>query len=330
MIIIKAIRILRLAGGGTSLIAVFHADSALLQQSLSFLNEEGQITMDADKATLILSDIEDKIFNKINFGFDPEVLDVLNNHDASEQKIELLKTKIGDELLVRLFGIANSAYYGPLKKGSVDTLYKVVSRLGMDFARVLIIFLAFAAVSKNKEIKTIFAKSFATSIVGGKILAKEFGLRDNDAKKVELGGLLLEIGKIIFALYRSLHKDAYEEAEIGEEFISQYHSSLGVKIIEKYELPEFLKEMISTDCLTLEKELISLSGIVMLAYSIVDLSFRRFGNKLVIASPMPDPDGMVVHTTGAVVQETFRAVGFGEYIEVIRQTVPEHNLILER
>ncbi len=183
---------------------------------MTLLDEEGQITMDADKATLILSDIEDKIFNKINFGFDPEVLDVLNNHDASEREIELLKAKIGDDLLARLFGVANSAYYGQLKRGTVDTFYKVVSRLGMDFARVLIIFLAFAAVSKNKEIKTIFAKSFATSIVGGKLLAKEFGLRDNDAKKVELAGLLLEIGKIIIALYKSLHKDAYEEAEIGE------------------------------------------------------------------------------------------------------------------
>ena len=286
--------------------------------------------MDADKATLILSDIEDKIFNKINFGFDPEVLDVLNNHDASEREIELLKAKIGDDLLARLFGVANSAYYGQLKRGSVDTFYKVVSRLGMDFARVLIIFLAFAAVSKNKEIKTIFAKSFATSIVGGKLLAKEFGLRDNDAKKVELAGLLLEIGKIIFALYKSLHKDAYEEAEIGEEFISQYHTGLGVKIIEKYKLPEFLKDMISTNCLALEKELLSLSGIVMLAFSIVDLSFRRFGNRLVIASPMPDPDGMLVHTTGAVIEETFKAVGLAEYIEVIRQTVPDHKWKLER
>jgi len=286
--------------------------------------------MDADKATLILSDIEDKIFNKINFGFDPEVLDVLNNHDASEREIELLKAKIGDDLLARLFGVANSAYYGQLKRGSVDTFYKVVSRLGMDFARVLIIFLAFAAVSKNKEIKTIFAKSFATAIVGGKLLAKEFGLRDNDAKKVELAGLLLEIGKIIFALYKSLHKDAYEEAEIGEEFISQYHTGLGVKIIEKYKLPEFLKDMISTNCLALEKELLSLSGIVMLAFSIVDLSFRRFGNRLVIASPMPDPDGMLVHTTGAVIEETFKAVGLAEYIEVIRQTVPDHKWTLER
>ncbi len=286
--------------------------------------------MDNEKAYQILSDIEDKILNAVNLGFDHEVLTVLDDSDASEKEIELLKGKIGDDILFRLFNIANSVYYGQLRRGPVDTFYKVVSRLGMDFARVLIIFLAFASLSKDKDVRIIFARSFATSILGGKVLAKEFGLRDGDARKVELGGLLLEIGKIIIALYRSLYQDAYKESEIGEEFISQHHSCLGMKIIEKYELPEFLKEMVSTDCITLETELMSLSGIVMLAYSIVDLSFRRFGNKLVIASPMPDPDGMVVHTTGAVIEETFKAVGLAGYIEVKRHVLPNQKLSLER
>jgi hypothetical protein len=167
-----------------------------------------------------------------------------------------------------------------------------------------------------------FAKNFATSILGGRILANEFGLRDNDEKKVDLGGLLLEIGKIIIAIYRSLYNDDYEQAAIGEDFISQYHSLLDVKFIDKFKLPEFLKDMISTECLTLETELISLSGIVMMVYSIVDLSFRKFGNKLVIASPMPDPDVTVVHTIGAVVEDTFKAVGLAGYIEIIRQSLP--------
>ena len=278
--------------------------------------------MDDEKARLILADIEDKIFDKVNLGFDPEVLDVLDNPDVSDKEIEMLKSKIGDDIVVRLFNIASSVYYGQLRRGSVDTFYKAVSRLGMDFTRVLIIFLAFAALSKDKEVKVIFAKSFATSILGGKILAKEFGLRDSDAKKVELGGLLLEIGKIIIAVYRSLYNEDYEKAEIGEDFISSYHSHLGIKIIEKFKLPEFLKEMISMEHLTLEKELISLSGIVMVAYSIIDLSFRRFGNRLIIASPMPDPDEAAVHTIGEVIYDTFKAVGLGGYIEIIRQPLP--------
>lgn len=278
--------------------------------------------MDAEKAYLILSDIEDKILNTVNLGFDPEVLDVLDDPDASEMEIELLKTKIGDEILARLFSIANSVYYGQLRRGPIDTFYKVVSRLGMDFARVLIIFLAFASLSKDKEVRIIFARSFATSILGGKILAKECGLRDSDARKVELGGLLLEIGKIIIAIYRSLYNDDYEQAEIGEDFISEYHSFLGIKIIENFKLPIFLKDMILTDCLTLEAELISLSGIVFVANSIVDVTFRRFGNKFVLLSPMPDPDGIVAHTLGSVIDATFKAVGLSGYMEIIRQSLP--------
>jgi hypothetical protein len=278
--------------------------------------------MDVETVNQILLDIENKILNNVNVGFDPDVLAVLSNPDANESEIELLKSKIGDEILARLFGIANSIHFGHLRRGTVDTFYKVVSRLGMDFARVLIIFLSFAALSRDKEVRIICAKSFATSIIGGRMLAKEFGLRDDDARRVEIGGLLFEIGRIIIALYRALYKDEYEQAQIGEDFISQHQSHLGMKFLEKFGLPEFLKDVISTTCLTLETELVSLSGIVIAAYSIVDLSFRRFDNKLVLSSPMPDPEGMIVHTVGATIKEIFKAVGLGGYIEIIRPPEP--------
>jgi hypothetical protein len=278
--------------------------------------------MDVETVNQILLDIENKILNNVNVGFDPDVLAVLSNPDANESEIELLKSKIGDEILARLFGIANSIHFGHLRRGTVDTFYKVVSRLGMDFARVLIIFLSFAALSRDKEVRIICAKSFATSIIGGRMLAKEFGLRDDDARRVEIGGLLFEIGRIIIALYGALYKDEYEQAQIGEDFISQHQSHLGMKFLEKFGLPEFLKDVISTTCLTLETELVSLSGIVIAAYSIVDLSFRRFDNKLVLSSPMPDPEGMIVHTVGATIKEIFKAVGLGGYIEIIRPPEP--------
>ena len=95
-----------------------------------------------------------------------------------------------------------------------------------------------------------------------------------------------------------------------------------MKFMEKFGLPEFLKDVISATCLTLEAELISLSGIVIAAYSIVDLSFRRFDNKLVLSSPMPDPEGMIVHTMGATIEDIFKAVGVGGYIEIRRPPVP--------
>lgn len=122
--------------------------------------------MDDEKVQLILSNIEDKIFDKVNLGFDHEVLEVLDNPDVSYRDIGLLKPKIGDDIMVRLFGIANSVHYGQLRSGPVDTFYKVASWLGIDFTKVLIIFLAFASLSKDKEVKIIFTKSFATSILG--------------------------------------------------------------------------------------------------------------------------------------------------------------------
>jgi hypothetical protein len=79
-------------------------------------------------------------------------------------------------------------------------------------------------------------------------------------------------------------------------------------------------------CLTLETELISLSGVVIVAYSIVDLSFRRFDNKLVLLSPMPDSEGTIVHTMGATIEEIFKAVGLGGYIEIKRPPAPKQKL----
>jgi HD-like signal output (HDOD) protein len=289
-----------------------------MTQQFGLTNRRHGQEMDAEKVNQIILDIEDKILNNVKLGFDPDVLAVLSNPDANESEIELLKSKIGDEILARIFGIANSIHFGHLRRGTVDTFYKVVSRLGMDFARVLIIFLSFAALSKDREVKNICAKNFATSIIGSRILAKDFGLRDSDIRRVEIGGLLFEIGRIIIALYRSLYKDDYEQAQIGEDFVTQYQSYFGTKIVEKFSLPDFVKDIISTKGLSLETEFISLSGIVIVACSIVELSFRRFNNKLVLFSPMPDPEGMIVHTTGAVIEETFKAVGLGGYIEIIR------------
>jgi len=170
---------------------------------------------------------------------------------------------------------------------------------------------------------TICAKSTATSIVGGRILAEEFGLKENEARKVEIAGLFFEMGRVIFALYKSLHKEDYEKAGIGEDFIAEHQSYFGLKIVEKFNLPEFLKDIISTKYLTLEAELLSLAGIVMIANSTVDMSFRRFGNKLVIVSPMPDPEGKIVHTIGAVIEEIFKAVGLRGYIEIHKPPEPD-------
>lgn len=273
--------------------------------------------MEEQRAQSIVSDITEKIFDEVNLGFDPEVLDVLSNLDSSEQQIELLKAKIGEDILARLFGIANSVYFGQLKRGRVDAFYEVVTRLGMDFTKLIILFMSMTALSKDEEVNVIFARSFATSILASKLFANECGLTYEDTKIVEMGGLLLEIGKIVIAVYRSLYHEDYEQAGIDDGFIRAYHSMLGIKFIERYNFSEKLKDIISAKCLTLGQKLMTLSGIVTTAYAVVDYSFRTNHNKLVIASPLPDQEGNVAYTTGWAIEGMFKAVGLSKHIELI-------------
>jgi hypothetical protein len=275
--------------------------------------------MEERKAQLIISNIADKIFHKVNLGFNPGVLDVLSNLDSTEPDIELLKVQIGNDILGRLFGIANSAYFGQLRRGNVETFYEVVTRLGMDFTKLIILFMSMAGISKDEKTKIIFARSFATSIIASKLLANECSLTYEDAKKVEMGGLLLEIGKIIISVYHSVYPEEYKQAGIDDDFATRYHSVLGIKFIENFKFSETLKEIISAKCLTIGQKLITLPGIVMVAHSIVDYSFQNFHNKLVIASPMPDRNGNVISTTAWVIEGMFRAVGLSGYIEIINK-----------
>ncbi|MBN1380640.1 MAG: HDOD domain-containing protein [Deltaproteobacteria bacterium] len=269
------------------------------------------------KIALILSDIAEKIFNEVSLGFDPEVFDVLDNLDSTEQQIEFLKVKIGEDILARLFGIANSVYFGQLKRGKVDTFYEVITRLGMDLTKLIIIFMSMAALSKDEEVKIIFARSFATSILASKLIANECGLTYEDTKKVEIGGLLLEIGKIMIVVYRSLYPDDYKQAGIDESFVTEHHTTLGLMFIEKYNFSENLKDIISAKYLTLGQKLVKLSSIVLIAHTLVDHSFRNFHNKLIIASPLPDPDGNITYTTGWAIESMFKAVGLSKHIKLL-------------
>lgn len=272
--------------------------------------------MDDDKAHDIVSAIADKIFNEVKFGFNPEVLDVLSNLDSTEKEIEVLKGKIDNDILARLFSIANSVYFGQMKRGKVETFYEVVTRLGMDFTRLIIIFIAKTSLSQDESVKSLYAKSFATSVLAGKLLACECSLTYDDAKKVEMGGLLFEIGRIIFSVYRALYPEEYEHADINERFIDEYQPYLGSKFVEHYKFSDYLKDIVSTKYLTLGPKLITLAGIVLMANSMADYSFTRFG-KLVLVSPLPDREGNLVYTTGWAIEGMFKAVGLSKYIQIV-------------
>jgi hypothetical protein len=268
-----------------------------------------EVTNDEDLK--ILNDIEEKVIKNIKLGYDPQILEVLDDEKAASEQIELLKNKISGEIVARLFRMSNAVYYGKMRGGKVSTFFEAIMRLGMQPAKMYIIALSIFSLSRNKEFKILSARSFATSVLGG-MLANEMGLHDKEVKRIELGGLFLDMGKIIMLLYK-LHN---EDIALDHEFISKYNPYLGLKIVERFKFPEFLKETICSPYFRFIEDSFHLSAIVNLAYSIVDRSFKIHG-RLVIQSPMPDLEGLISNTPGSMISDQFNAIGLGEYLRII-------------
>jgi len=277
-----------------------------------------------ERESVVLKKIEDRMISRVNLGFDLEVLSVLDNADASSHQIEALKGRLSSEILLRLLSIASSVYYGSLKRGAVNSFYEAVSRLGMDQTKAFIIILAQQALARgDREIEKVFARTFATAVLG-KLLSKEFALREDAARKVELGGLLLEIGRIMIMLYRKLYlkEEGVAEADVTDAFIDEVHPQLGVAVVEKFFLPPYLKKILLAESLVFETRRFALAGVVRLAHDAVTTSFRRFNNKLVLAVPPPSREEGF--TIAEMVTEHFRAVGLQQYLQIVRlEETPE-------
>ncbi|MGV8058552.1 MAG: HDOD domain-containing protein [Smithellaceae bacterium] len=274
--------------------------------------------MDKDAIVILLDTIEEKMINKETLGFSPEVLEVLDNVEASNQEIEMLKIHIGNEILILIFNIANSAYYGSLRKGSIYSFYEVVTRLGMNHTKALIIILALQILARgDKEIEVVFARSFASSVFG-KILAQQFGMREDNIKRVELGGLFSEIGKMIILLYKKLH--ASDDKRIDEDFVKKYHPYLAERIIEKFALPDYLKQMAFSESIIVEENYITISGMTQIAINFVAASFNKFHNHLVVEAlspPVPNRDETMALSN--IIEYQFNAVGLGKYLRIIKK-----------
>ena len=272
--------------------------------------------MQKEEIVNLLDIIEDKMMDADTLGFSPEVLAVLDDVEASNDDIEMLKFRIEQEILVKIFNIANSAYYGALKKGNIHTFYELVTRLGMSHTKALIIILALRHLARgDEEVEAVFASSFAASVVG-KLLAMQMGVREEAAKRVELGGLFSQIGKMIMIVYRKLH--AADDERIDDAFIEKYSPYLTERIIDAFSLPGYLKTMVLQDGLGVDAAHITLSGISRLAVSFVTESFRKHRNRLLIeplALPLESDQLMSLEH---IIAEQFNAVGLGMYLIVDR------------
>jgi HD-like signal output (HDOD) protein len=260
----------------------------------------------------LLRDIQDYGLKQIRVGFSSDILTILDDAEAKSSKIEMVKDKLDKEIVLRLFAIANSVRYGKLSAGSVHTFFDVVMRLGMTYTKVLIAALSIATLSRDAAYEAASARSFATSLLG-RLLAQKMRIPEDDTHKVELGGLFLEVGKLVIRLYHAAHPGI----RASSDFINRYHPYIGIALVKHMEfLPEFLVEIISPHAFIFEEDALSVAAIVDLAHSIVYDSFKKHG-KLVIASPLPDADGYVTSTIGSVLEDQFATLGLGQYIEVI-------------
>lgn len=273
--------------------------------------------MEQQEILSILDSMESRMLDEATLGFSPDVLSILNDVEASEKDIEMIKVRIGQDVLMRIFSFANSAYYGSLKKGSIQTFYEVVTRLGLNQTKALILILSLHHLANNDEkIEALFARSFASSVIG-KIMAEKVGMREDMAKKVELGGLFSEIGRMIMAVYKKNH--AALDERINDEFMNRYHPYLTERIIQAFALPDYLKETIFHEGIVVEADYITLSGMTQLAVQYVYASFVRFDNHLVL-EPLALPSGQnPAASLEHIIEDQFNAVGLGKYLRIVRK-----------
>ena len=273
--------------------------------------------MDNEIATQIET-IELALIKDSVLGFDPSILFVLDDVEIGQCEIENLKSKLGADIFTYLFNIANSAYHGSLKMGSVKHFFDVVNRLGMQYTKVLILQFATHSLARgDHEAEIIFAKNFAASVVG-RIMARGLGFRDDGARKVELACLLSSIGALMMTVYRKHYHTG--DFVLSDDFIEQNHIYLTERIIRRFQLPEYLHEMIMTNCFILERMGLGLPTVVKLAIAAVDWSFRTLDNKLVFRSPQTSLDDRFAPSLAAIVEEQFAAAGLKKYLIILPET----------
>ncbi|HAJ25922.1 MAG TPA: hypothetical protein DCG53_01515 [Syntrophus sp. (in: bacteria)] len=251
-------------------------------------------------------------------GFDPTILFVLDDVEIGQREIENLKSKLGTDVFTYLFNIANSAFHGSLRMGPVKHFYDVVNRLGTQYTKVLILMFAMHRLAQgNHDAEIIYAKSFSASVMG-RIMARGFGFRDDGARQVELACLLANVGALMMTVYRSRYSAAYYIA--SDEFIEQNHPYLTERIIRRFQLPEYLHEMILTNCFILDRMGVALPTVVKLAISAVDWSYRTLNDKLVFRSPHASLEDRFAPSLAAIVEEQFAAAGLKKYLVIMAET----------
>jgi hypothetical protein len=264
----------------------------------------------------VLNRIEEMILKDMELGFDPRALEILDDENASAQRINDIRQLISNDILSALFQIGSSFHYHKVKAGGASVFNELIMRLGTAYAKILILALALFSAVKDEKMKQLSARCFATSLLSG-LFAQERKWKDRLIREAELMGLFIEIGKVIMLLYNHRLGELCPDVQPCDElFLERYNTYFGKKIVGKFGLPEFLYGVLDhPDYLSFDDESVTVPGLVFSTYCHVERSFRRHG-KFVIQSVMPNDDGNPPATIGTFVQERFNAVGIGGYVDI--------------
>jgi hypothetical protein len=123
----------------------------------------------------------------------------------------------------------------------------------------------------------------------------------------------------------TVYRNRYQQAEfvLSDEFIEQNHLYLTERIMRRFQLPQYLNEMILTNCFVLERMGIGLTSVVKLAISSVDWSFRTHDNKLVFRSPYISLEDRFAPSLAGIIEEQFVAAGLKKYLVILPEAEQE-------
>ncbi|HOD35860.1 MAG TPA: hypothetical protein PLR20_05980 [Syntrophales bacterium] len=271
------------------------------------LQKFGEFQVETHEDLARLREIETQILDKMNLGFSPEVISILDDEDARQEDIEKIKLKLRQDVLSRLIGRANLvSHFGKTKTGESQQFLNVVMRLGMKPAKVYI--LAFSLYFSSPELEELAARSFSMSIIG-RILARQLGLNALDQDRVELGALLLEMGRIPIVLY-----EKQNHQKLGGDFTTRYHTYFGVRMVQKYSLPDYLAGVILNRSFGIDGNGFSATAVVDLAHCVVERSFTRSG-KFVVQS-QSQVASQTDETLLSTISNAFQTIGLRKYLEI--------------
>lgn len=257
----------------------------------------------------LLAAIEEYLDGEGDFGVDPEVLSVLDNLESSKSEIAGIEKLMDEMIAIRLRKLAGAVFRGMTGHGEPKTFNDVISSLGMGPAKMLII--AIALFSRlGSEHRRLETGSCAISLFA-KIITEQMNFDRTAVEKAALGGLFLNLGKIVIAMYQSKSK-----IEVEADFVDRYQCYLASRIIAQFNLPQFLEEMIQENRLALQKRSFSVSGIVYLAQALVEKTMDDSG-VIEIKSPMPDSRNNLDATLGSMFFEYFIQIGLGRFVKII-------------